>query len=217
MEAAKFLEEHRIASRLFNSYPNGGFLIWRLWPQEKVFIDGRAMGDEVFKDFYRIAYNVVDDPLVAARANCSIAMASRPSPLLEGFEYSSGEPYMSVAAMSDPQQRDWTLVFQDETGAVFMRHPPPDIPPLRLPYPLWGMEKECANYIQHDPTRIRCSRGLGMLFLRVGDAAHARQWLGWYLDRMRPPTRKRSRPIPAVWRGGEDDFAGFILKEQVRM
>ena len=178
--AAKFLEEHHISNRLFNSYPNGGFLIWRLWPLEKVFIDGRAMGDEVFKDFYRIAYNVVDDPGHSARE--LLNQYGVETVLLEGFEYNSGEPYMSVAAMSDPNQQDWTLVFQDETGAVFMRHPPPDIPPLRLAYPLAGMELECRNYIEHDPTRVRCARGLGLLFLRLQDVGHARQWLAWYLD-----------------------------------
>jgi hypothetical protein len=48
------------------------------------------------------------------------------------------------------------------------------------------MEKECANYIQHDPTRVRCSRGLGLLFQRLGDTQHARQWLGWYLEHSAP-------------------------------
>src|SRR6185312_11619544 len=56
--AAKFLEDHHIQSRMLNSYVHGGFLIWRLWPQEKVFIDGRALSDNVFKDFRNIIYNM---------------------------------------------------------------------------------------------------------------------------------------------------------------
>jgi hypothetical protein len=31
--------------------------MWRLWPREHVFIDGRALSDRVFGDYARILYN----------------------------------------------------------------------------------------------------------------------------------------------------------------
>src|SRR5204863_24299 len=42
---------------IFNTYEFGGYLIWRLWPQQQVFIDGRALSESVFNDYGRILYN----------------------------------------------------------------------------------------------------------------------------------------------------------------
>ena len=38
----KFLKEHELRGRIFNSYGFGGYLIWHLWPDIPVFIDGRT-------------------------------------------------------------------------------------------------------------------------------------------------------------------------------
>jgi tetratricopeptide (TPR) repeat protein len=37
-----FLKEHDIKGKIFNSYGCGGYLIWHLWPDVPVFIDGRT-------------------------------------------------------------------------------------------------------------------------------------------------------------------------------
>jgi hypothetical protein len=41
---------------------------------------------------------------------------------LDGFEFTSGEPYLLPAALSDPSQKEWKLVYQDAAAVVFMRH-----------------------------------------------------------------------------------------------
>ena len=38
----RFLKEHQIKGNLFNTYGHGGYLIWHLWPDIPVFIDGRT-------------------------------------------------------------------------------------------------------------------------------------------------------------------------------
>ncbi len=40
--AVDFMEEHRIKGPIFNQPAAGGYLIWRLWPKERVFTDGRV-------------------------------------------------------------------------------------------------------------------------------------------------------------------------------
>jgi hypothetical protein len=40
--AADFIKLHNISGPMFNDASAGGYLIWRLWPAEKVFIDGRS-------------------------------------------------------------------------------------------------------------------------------------------------------------------------------
>src|SRR5205807_839134 len=38
VEATDFLVSHHVTGRLFNTYEQGGYLMWRLWPQASVFI-----------------------------------------------------------------------------------------------------------------------------------------------------------------------------------
>jgi len=61
--AVSFLREHHPPGPLlFNDYNWGGYLIWKLYPAERVFIDGRAdlYGDE-FMDQYSATYNLTGD------------------------------------------------------------------------------------------------------------------------------------------------------------
>jgi tetratricopeptide (TPR) repeat protein len=41
-KTVNFLKEHNVTGRIFNTYGQGGYLIWHLWPNIPVFIDGRA-------------------------------------------------------------------------------------------------------------------------------------------------------------------------------
>lgn len=54
--AANFLMSKGIHGNIFNSYNHGGYLIYRLSPDSKVFIDGRVdvYGDKIFLDFLDI-------------------------------------------------------------------------------------------------------------------------------------------------------------------
>ena len=55
--AIQYLRQHPQPARMFNDYTYGGYLIWQLGPQQKVFIDGRADMYEysgVFQDYVRI-------------------------------------------------------------------------------------------------------------------------------------------------------------------
>ncbi|SFH93172.1 hypothetical protein SAMN04515618_10610 [Collimonas sp. OK307] len=56
VNAASFVAASGITGNMFNSYGNGGYLIYRLSPALKVFIDGRAdvYGDKFFLDFLDI-------------------------------------------------------------------------------------------------------------------------------------------------------------------
>ncbi|MGH9963021.1 MAG: hypothetical protein ACREBC_38880, partial [Pyrinomonadaceae bacterium] len=56
INAADFIEEAGISGRMFNSYNYGGYLIYRLYPRQKVFIDGRA---DVYDDDFLKAYMTI--------------------------------------------------------------------------------------------------------------------------------------------------------------
>jgi len=52
--AVKFLKENRIYGNMYNPYVWGGYLLWALYPDYKVFIDGRGLIEEVFFQSDRI-------------------------------------------------------------------------------------------------------------------------------------------------------------------
>lgn len=56
IKAVKFLTQTRPPGKMFNKYSWGGYLIYALDPQQKVFIDGRAdmYGEEIFEDYQKI-------------------------------------------------------------------------------------------------------------------------------------------------------------------
>jgi hypothetical protein len=62
VDAVDFLVENEIAGHMYNLYHWGGYLIWRLYPEQAVFIDGRAdVYGDVFIDEYLHAYQLRKD------------------------------------------------------------------------------------------------------------------------------------------------------------
>jgi tetratricopeptide (TPR) repeat protein len=59
-QAAAFMERQRLDGRVFNSYQFGGYLMWRRWPANQVFIDGRydaILFDEELLEQYAEAHH----------------------------------------------------------------------------------------------------------------------------------------------------------------
>ncbi|WP_152604101.1 hypothetical protein [Methylotenera sp. G11] len=57
VKATDFIKSTGISGHMFNSYNFGGYLIYRLCPEQKVFIDGRAdmYGDDFVNEYVKIA------------------------------------------------------------------------------------------------------------------------------------------------------------------
>ena len=53
-KAIDFLLSSGLTGNMFNDYEYGGYLLWRLAPDIKVFIDGRGMDPEIFSDYDKI-------------------------------------------------------------------------------------------------------------------------------------------------------------------
>ena len=171
---------------MFNTYEYGGYLIWRLWPGQRTFIDGRALSESVFQDYARILYNHdASDGLPSGeellnRYGVQVIV-------MNTFEYATGPVYLLAPALADPAQTAWKLVFNDPQALVFMRTPPPGVQPLNSLDVLTHMEDECGLHIEHEPDSPRCARSLGQIFAKVGDYARARKWVGIYLEHPHPP------------------------------
>jgi len=56
VEAADFIYDNRLSGNMFNDYNWGGYLIWRLAPERKVFADGRNLNTDTLALTYRIVF-----------------------------------------------------------------------------------------------------------------------------------------------------------------
>jgi hypothetical protein len=179
--AADFLLAHGVRGRLFNTYEYGGYLMWRMAPQQPVFIDGRALSDALFMDYGRILYNHDNndgqksgDELLDRYGIDVIVMNT--------LQPATGTAYVLAPALADPQQQTWKLVYRDAAALVFLRHPPAGMAVLPSLQVLDHMESECSAILEHEPEYPRCARTLGQVFSRIGDIPRARRWLRTYLD-----------------------------------
>jgi hypothetical protein len=173
--AATFLRGHSIGGHLFNTYEDGGYLIWRGLP---VFIDGRSLSENVFQDYRLIMGTPPGDP----RRDATLARYGVDAIALNAFEYNSGIVYPLALAMAQPAESDWKLVYEDPAAMVFLRNPPPDIPVLDKSRIFDHLEAECTLHVTRDPEFSLCARTLGDLFLGRGDRVRARRNLALYLD-----------------------------------
>lgn len=120
--AAAFLQTNPPALPLFNSYDWGGYLIWKLYPSIRVFIDGRAdiYGDQFMRSFAD-TYGFRDDwQQTFDRWHIQTVLVPADSTLAMGLQHAPG----------------WTVAFEDRQTVIFTRCPSPGAtssPVLRNP------------------------------------------------------------------------------------
>jgi hypothetical protein len=172
--AADFLLSHHITGRVFNTYEQGGYWLWRLWPQNQVFIDGRALNETVYSDFMQIAFNPVaaDESLIRHYGIDIIAMNS--------FQLNSGNPYLLPVSLADPSQKEWKLIYRDAQGVIFMRHPPAEVPILDSAEIFKSMDDECSAVLDHTPWKPWCAKSLADVYSVAGRPSDSARWMAAY-------------------------------------
>ena len=113
LRTVDFIVEHGLRGPLYNHLNFGGYLIGRLWPAERVYIDGRleVIGEEFFAE-----YKAVNEGPGWA------AMMRRHDPNLALVPHTSLDLVKRLAA--DPE---WGLVEVDGVAALFLRARPENI------------------------------------------------------------------------------------------
>jgi hypothetical protein len=177
VEAADFLIAHGVRGHIFNTYEQGGYLMWRLWPQMQVFIDGRALNETVWNDYRHIAFNA--DYQGGKTTQQLLRDYGINTIVMNGFDY-VGELQFLAAALADPSQKEWKLAYEDEKELIYMRELPPGVQPLPPLTALDSLESQCNFNVDHGLI-AKCGRSLGDMFFRIGDTARARKWLLSYL------------------------------------
>lgn len=172
--AAAFLGRRHITAPLFNTYEDGGYLIWA---GRRVFIDGRALSEDLFQDYRLILGTPPGDPRRAPMLDHYGVGAI----VINAFEYTSGVLYPLALDLARPGQTTWKLVYDDPAAMIFVRDLPPGVAELPKSRIADHLEAECTLHVEREPGYPLCARTLGDRFLRSGDRVRARRALGLYL------------------------------------
>lgn len=105
--AVNFLKQHQLPGRIFNAYSFGGYLIWRLYPQYRVFVDGRA-------DVYGGAFLERFVNIYRAEVN--------PRPVFNrlGVDTVIVQPQAALCVLLN-MGNDWKRVYQDRDAVIYTR------------------------------------------------------------------------------------------------
>ena len=188
--AYDFIERERITGNMFNTYGIGGYLIYRGYPDRKVFIDGRNVdyGMDFMTRTYAAGVNSAVWKELAERYGITYALID-----YDAIREKDRLPY-SVILDQDPQ---WPLVYLDDWVAVYVK----DIPanrgiierfryrhltataiqfhdgfPAAMSEALAELEQELRRMQQDNPEGVKATLALGNLALRQGRTDDARAY-----------------------------------------
>lgn len=117
VQAVQYLREHPIPGRMFNDYTYGGYLVWTLAPQNRVFIDGRGDIYEeagVFSDYSDI-----------------VGLKPEAFAVLQSYRIKYCLiPQNAALATLLAASSDWKEVYKDTLSAIFVRQTTRPSPPV---------------------------------------------------------------------------------------
>jgi hypothetical protein len=199
--AADYLLEHHVSGPMFNTYEQGGYLIWRVWPQERVFIDGRSLSETVYRDYNRILFNAgsYGDQVAGPREELLNRYGVQVV-VMNTIDYVSGALYPLAIALANPISTEWELVYDDSQAVVFLRRPQPGSPVLsnKLGRVLRHMDRECVAYIENSPDTPLCARTLADYWLRNQVRDSARRMLLLYLSHTKRRDEQAERALQTL-------------------
>ena len=196
--AAEYLIENHVTGPMFNTYEQGGYLIWRMWPQQQVFIDGRSLSESVYRDYNQILINAgssadqVSGPREELLNRYGVQVV-----VMNTMDYVSGALYPLAIALANPLSTEWELVYDDAQAVVFLRRPPPGTPVLSNKFGrvLRHMERECVAYIENSPDTPLCARTLADYWMRNQVKDRARRMLQLYLSHAKHRDEQAERAL----------------------
>jgi hypothetical protein len=107
VSAVEWIKNNNPRGNIFNTYGWGGYLIWHLYPNYKVYVDGRAdvYGDAYLQDFISIygAQPGWEDKL--QRADVNLALVETGSPIANALS----------------QSTNWRIVIKDDLESLYVR------------------------------------------------------------------------------------------------
>lgn len=181
-KAADFIRANNLKGNMFNDYNAGGYLIWRVSPDIKIFIDGRGLYRKVF-DAYRA---VVDYPLENGNYVMALHYFKIDLVLISGCDKVSGTLIKLVPALLADE--NWSLVYADGEALLFMRNTTENrslvdklaIPKVTAYSNIYSLAK-FASKTGHAARMANWKLSMAVAYEGIGDVAEARRWIDEYL------------------------------------
>jgi len=108
--AIDYLQKHPLDGNIFNSIRHGGYLMWKMYPQKKVFIDGRMIirTPEFFSDYLTILDHPALFDNIAKRYNISQVLL--PTAIFDR--------YLKLAKYLQ-KHNDWIITYVDDSSILY--------------------------------------------------------------------------------------------------
>lgn len=189
VEAADFVQKHDLPANLYNTYDWGGYLIWALYPEYRVFWDGRQDSAQMFELGYHVMAAQPGWQQLLRRFGVQTVVT-------KACLIDTGQRYPIVDALA--HSADWRLVFADESSMVFVRaqsvaeawlkkH---ELPVSRVDATVLS---EASLLVTDNPQRYLGWREIYRIHMQRGNHARALEALREYLNRtpVRDPGAER--------------------------
>ncbi|MCX5702967.1 MAG: tetratricopeptide repeat protein, partial [Candidatus Omnitrophica bacterium] len=141
-KAIDFLSKNELPGNIFNQFNYGSYLIYRLYPKKRVFIDGRTelYGEDFFKKYQKIIY------LSEKTINSSFERYDINTVLICGKALDTGN--LLIYFFNKPGE--WALVYFDEDSVIFLKNTPRNkklIDKFKIDLKTWQVPKANLNKI----------------------------------------------------------------------
>lgn len=153
--ALTFFEKEELHGPIFNNFDIGSYIEYRLYPDEKVFIDGRpeAYPASFIQDTYR---KMQTDPSLFAKVSKKYTFNTIV------FAHTDQTPWAEVFLRSIVHNPEWMTVYLDPTMIILVR----DVPSNQTVTKTFG--KQLQNYSFPLPRDEKSLRTLGHFYGEVG-------------------------------------------------
>ncbi len=113
VQAAEFIKQNGISGNMVNPYHWGGYLLYSLYPQCKVFVDGRSLlyGERILKEYEALATGRLPLAPFLEQYNVRLAVC----------EYSRNDKDNSAIQDALAQNKDFILVYWDNSSMVYIK------------------------------------------------------------------------------------------------
>jgi hypothetical protein len=164
--AVKFLKENRLKGNMFNPYVWGGYLIWTLYPEYKVFVDGRGLIEEVF--FQQVKIMGARSQVLYGLPEWKAFLKVYEVDFIITFSVDEISGRLSPLIPALMNDSEWHLIYMDNISLIFLRENPEDMEAMkRLELP-----KEWAwnEVITEATIKSKIFKGNSNFYITIGDA-----------------------------------------------
>jgi hypothetical protein len=155
-KAVDFLINENIHGPLFNNFDIGSYLIYRLYPKERVFVDGRP--EAYPADFFKATYiPMQENPELFTR----VASSSGINTIF--FAHTDQTPWGNTFLTALLQDPDWIPVYLDDTVIILLKHRTENVSLLTR----WGMKRGSLRVSKTEES-FEANLRLASFFTKVG-------------------------------------------------